>query len=389
MVALVSGGHFVSHFFILAFPPLFPLLAAEFELSNTELGAIVSAIMLPILVLQIPVGELADRIGAKPVFVLGIVVTAVGVVLAGVAHAYWLLIAGALLSGIGQSAFHPADYALLEAVVGESHEGKAYSVHTFGGYAGFAAAPVVVGSIGLSIGWRPALQLAGLAGLGYGLFAHLTMSGDLGTRSPASSDDTDDEHLTDRFEVVLSPALIAIAFLYLILFMLITGIQSFTVVFVDRGLLLGPSVGNSALTAFATFSAIGVLVGGPIADRVDIHWVTGVGLLLGMVVTAILVSGLLPATAVATVATIGVLGLVYGVPLPSRDRLVTLYAPADATGRSFGLVFTGGSLGAFVAPLILGGVIDLRSPTAAFAVIGGLFLLCVIIVIGLSSSDAK
>lgn len=381
VVSMVSGGHFISHFYILAFPPLFPLLAAEFGLSNTELGAVVSAIMLPILVLQIPVGELVDRIGAKPVFVVGIVVTALGVLVAGVASSYFLLLVGALVSGVGQAAFHPADYALLEAVVGEDNEGKAFSVHTFGGYAGFAVAPLLVGSIGLSVGWRPALQLSGLAGLLYAALAQLVLAAV--HRSQDGSDSVDgssDERLADRLRVLLSPSLLAVAAFFLVLFMIITGIQSFTVVFVDRGLGLGPSVGNTALTAFATTSAIGVLLGGPLADRLDIHRVAIAGFLLGMVTTLLLVSGLPSVTALLTVALLGLLGLAFGLPLPSRDRLVSLYAPADATGRSFGFVFTAGSLGGFLAPLILGAVIDLRSSRAAFAVIAGFFFVCVAIV---------
>lgn len=381
VVSMVSGGHFISHFYILAFPPLFPLLAAEFGLSNTELGAVVSAIMLPILVLQIPVGELVDRIGAKPVFVVGIVVTALGVLIAGIASSYLLLLAGALVSGVGQAAFHPADYALLEAVVGEEHEGKAFSVHTFGGYAGFAVAPLLVGTIGLSVGWRPALQLSGLAGLLYAALAQLALAAVHRSRDGADSvDGSSDERIVDRLRVLLSPSLLAVAAFFLVLFMIITGIQSFTVVFVDRGLGLGPSVGNTALTAFATTSAIGVLLGGPLADRLDIHRVAIAGFLLGMVTTLLLVTGIPSVTALLTVALLGLLGLAFGLPLPSRDRLVSLYAPADATGRSFGFVFTAGSLGGFLAPLILGAVIDLSSSRAAFAVIAGFFLVCVAIV---------
>ena len=377
VVSLVSGGHFVSHFYILAFPPLFPLLAGEFGLSNTELGGVVSAIMLPVLVLQIPVGEVVDRVGAKPVFVAGIVVTALGVLLAGLAGSYPLVLVGAFVSGVGQAAFHPADYALLEAVVGEEHEGKAFSVHTFGGYAGFAAAPVVVGGLGLAVGWRPALQLAGVAGLAYAALAQLTLATvHRGHRSTPTDDETPSTTVRERLRVLLAPDLVAVAAFFLVLFMIITGIQSFTVVFVDRGLGLGPAVGNTALTAFATTSALGVLAGGPLADRFDVHGLAAGGFLLGLLVTAVLVVGVLPVTALATVVLLGALGLAYGLPLPSRDRLVSLYAPADATGRSFGFVFSAGSLGGFLAPLLLGAVIDLRSPLAAFAVIAALFLVC-------------
>ncbi len=385
VVSIVSGGHFASHFYLLAFPPLFPLLADEFGLSNTELGAIVSAIMLPVLVLQIPLGELVDRVGPKPVFVGGVAVSAAGVLVAGLADSYLLLLAAAMVSGVGQAAFHPADYALLEAVVGEEHEGKAFSVHTFGGYAGYAVAPAVVGGIGLSMGWRPALQLAGLAGVGYALLSQLAMATVRRDRGSTGRDDGDGLAASvGRLAVLLSPPLVAIAAFFMVLFAVITGIQSFTVVFVDRGLGLGPTVGNTTLAAFATLSAVGVLAGGPLADRYDVHGVAAVGFLLGAVVTGLLVAGPVPATAAVTVGLFSLLGLVYGLPLPSRDRLVSRYAPADATGRSFGFVFTGGSLGGFAAPIVLGGVIDLWSEATAFTVIAGSLIVCVAIVSSLA-----
>ena len=37
-VGLVSAGHFLSHFYMLLIPPLFPLLKDEFNVGFTELG---------------------------------------------------------------------------------------------------------------------------------------------------------------------------------------------------------------------------------------------------------------------------------------------------------------------------------------------------------------
>lgn len=45
-IATVTGGHFLSHFYILVFPPLFPMMREELALSNAELGLTVSVISL-------------------------------------------------------------------------------------------------------------------------------------------------------------------------------------------------------------------------------------------------------------------------------------------------------------------------------------------------------
>ena len=103
-VGIVSGGHFLSHFYALAFPPLFPFLADAFGLSNVELGLLVSVGAVATL-LQVPVGDLVDRVGAKWVFVAGVAVTALGILLAGLAPSYGALLVFSALTGVGRAAF--------------------------------------------------------------------------------------------------------------------------------------------------------------------------------------------------------------------------------------------------------------------------------------------
>lgn len=169
-VGLVTGGHFLSHFYLLVFPPLFPLLRAELSLSNAQLGLII-AVLSTAMILQVFVGEVVDRVGAKRVFVAGLATTALGVFLAGTASSYLAILAFAGLSGVGQSAFHPAGYPLLETVSDPDRVGKNFSVHTFGGYVGFAVAPLVVGALGFAYDWRTALLVVGSVGLVYSLVA--------------------------------------------------------------------------------------------------------------------------------------------------------------------------------------------------------------------------
>jgi len=86
-----------------------------------------------------------------------------------------MLLACAFLSGIRQSVVHFADSALLATVTDDSTEGPAFSVHTFGGFAGFAIVPMVVGSGGLAMGWEVALVAIGVVGIGSAIVVHLTI----------------------------------------------------------------------------------------------------------------------------------------------------------------------------------------------------------------------
>lgn len=386
VVGSVSSGHFLSHFYLLSFPPLFPQLLEAFSLTNTQLGLIVAAIQLPIMLFQIPVGQVVDRIGAKRVFVLGLGLTSLGILLAGFAPGYWPLLGFAVLSGIGQSAFHPADYALLDAVMVEGSEGRSFSIHTFGGFAGFAAAPLVVGGLGVLVGWRPALVTAGGVGIAAALLAELTLEPvyltDRATRSEAVAGASNQGILED-LAVVASPSMVAVFLFFMVLFAAGTGIQSFTTVFLHNGAGLPETIGNTALTGFFTLSAIGILIGGPFADRFDVHVVIGLCLLVAGGLTWILVTGVLEITTLVAVGLLSIVGFFSGMLRPSRDRLVSLHSPPESAGRSFGFVFTGGSLGGFLGPILLGRAIDLRGPAVAFVAIGGFFLLAGAVVVGM------
>ena len=85
VISLISAGHFLSHFYILALPPLFPLLKTEFGVSYVELGLALTAYNLLGGLAQAPVGFLVDRLGPRPVLLAGLGLNAVCVMMMGFA----------------------------------------------------------------------------------------------------------------------------------------------------------------------------------------------------------------------------------------------------------------------------------------------------------------
>ena len=88
-----------------------------------------------------------------------------------------MLLALMVLAGLGNSVFHPADYAILSSAVDQRRMGRAFSIHTFGGHAGFALAPPMIVFLTAAFDWRIALALAAAPGLVVSLL--LALSGDL------------------------------------------------------------------------------------------------------------------------------------------------------------------------------------------------------------------
>ena len=114
---------------------------------------------------QAPVGFLVDRFGARGILIGGLALFALGIGLVGVWPSYPMLLLLMAVAGLGNSVFHPADYAILSAAVDSRRMGRAFSIHTFGGYAGFALAPPLIVGLTALVGWQLALLLAGAAGL--------------------------------------------------------------------------------------------------------------------------------------------------------------------------------------------------------------------------------
>ena len=115
--------------------------------------------------LQAPVGLAVDRWGARPVLLAGLALNAAAIAAIGLVSSYWMLALLAVAAGIGNSVFHPADYAVLAARIRERRLPRAYSLHTFLGFFGTAVAPLTVAALAQWMGWRSAVMLVGAAGI--------------------------------------------------------------------------------------------------------------------------------------------------------------------------------------------------------------------------------
>src|SRR5206468_10033009 len=163
--ALLGAGHFLSHFYQLCLPPLFIAWQKTFDVSFAELGLAMGAMSAAAAVRQTPMGFLVDRYGARPFLIGGTLVMTLSIAAMGFTTAYWQIVGLALLSGVGSSVFHPADYAILSGSIDPARLGRAFAFHTFTGNIGFAAAPPATAALMLLLGWQGALLFVGLLGL--------------------------------------------------------------------------------------------------------------------------------------------------------------------------------------------------------------------------------
>jgi MFS transporter, FSR family, fosmidomycin resistance protein len=114
---LLGSGHFLSHFYQLCLPPLFIAWQQAFDVSFAELGLAMGVMSAAAAVMQTPMGFLVDRYGARPFLIGGTLLMTLSMAAMGLTTAYWQIVVLALLSGVGNSVFHPADYAILSGSI--------------------------------------------------------------------------------------------------------------------------------------------------------------------------------------------------------------------------------------------------------------------------------
>ena len=123
VIGLISTGHFLSHFYMLLLPPLFPVLREVYGVGFTELGLALTAFSLTTGFTQAPIGFLVDRYGARGILIAGVMLESLVIVLIAFFPFYAALVALLVLAGLANAVYHPADYAILNASVARERMG--------------------------------------------------------------------------------------------------------------------------------------------------------------------------------------------------------------------------------------------------------------------------
>lgn len=354
VISLVGTAHFASHFAHLTLPPLFPLLRQEWGVSWTELGLIVTLFFLASGVCQVLAGFLVDRVGALPVLAGGVGLLGAALLLAAFAPSLPWLLPLAVLAGIGNSVFHPADYSILSHRVTPGRMARAYSVHTIGGTLGWAVAPVVMLTLAGLASWRLALLAVGVAGLVLAML--LWSQRERLDTEPAPAGEARDE-LAAAALLVRDRAL-QMCFLFFVLqAVAFAAVQSFLAPILHEVQAIPLLTAASAITAYMLGSAVGTGIGGALADRIGrLQLVIALG--TGAAALVFLAIAFLPMPAMLVIALIALAGGFGGLTTPSRDLLARSAAPRGASGKVFGLVYSGLDIGLTVTPPVIGWLLD-------------------------------
>jgi len=366
-IGLVALAHGLSHFFQISTAVLFPLIKSDLGVSYAALGATVGLYYTVSGVCQTLAGFAVDRFGARRVLFTGLSLAVAGVLVASLAQNFALLLAAAVVGGVGNSVFHPVDFTILNARVSKPRLGYAFSWHGIAGYLGFAAAPAYGIAMATAFDWRAAL--AGAAAIGAVIVALLaTQRATLGA-APVRA-----QHGAPALAALAQPPVLMCFGYFVMLGVAFIAVQTFGIAAMVS--LYGASVAlaSAALTASLVGAATGVFLGGFVAVRVGRHDLVAVaGMAMSASVMLLVASGAPPAAALPLL--LAASGFASGLTNPSRDLIVRAATPAGATGKVYGFVYSGLDAGSIAAPVLFGWLLDRGSPSGVFyAVVAALAL---------------
>ncbi|HEY1261554.1 MAG TPA: MFS transporter [Stellaceae bacterium] len=367
---LLGAGHFLSHFYQLCLPPLFIVWQKAFAVSFAELGLAMAVMAAAAALMQTPMGFFVDRWGARPFLVGGTALMTLSIAAMGLATSYWQIVALALLSGVGNSVIHPADYAILSGSIDRARLGRSFAFHTFVGNIGFAAAPPATAALALLLGWRGALLLVGLLGVPV-VLTILWQSRILvdqrheprPRRDPAGS----------GARLLLGRSVMMFFAFFMVSSMAGAGVQSWLITVLHRAHGMPVAAASSVLTGYMVGAICGVLIGGWVADRTDRHLPFVVVLTTGAAAILLWV-GLVPLAHWTGVAVMFAGGVMTGASRTPRDVMVKDAAPPGEIGKVFGFVSSGMSLGGAIMPVPYGLIIDAGRPQLVLVVAAALLM---------------
>ncbi len=372
VIGCVGAAHLTSHFFQLILAPLFPFLRDDFGYSFSALGFVMTVVFIASAVAQALAGFVVDRHGPGVTLAGGLALFALAALCLANSHGYASLLVGAVLIGMGNGVFHPVDFSLLNQHVSTARLGPAYSVHGLTGSLGWAFAPVFLVGIATPFGWRTALLAAATLPLLVGALLWTHRHNFLFThQAPVHVVTTD---APSALSFLRLPTLWWCFAFFGIVALAASGVQNFAPSIFQHLYDLGVPAAAMSITVFMLASATGMLAGGWLVMRQK-RLERNITLAFGLSVVSAMVIGSGHAPLAVTWIAIAVMGFGSGLSGPSRDMLIRSAAPKGATGRVYGVVYSGLDIGIAGGPLLFGRMLDSGHYNEVFVGIGLCLLL--------------
>jgi MFS transporter, FSR family, fosmidomycin resistance protein len=365
VMGLVGLAHASSHFGHMLLPPMFPIFMRDFNLSFSQVGLLMTVFFVVSGLGQAAAGFLVDKVGARPVLFAALVTFALACLAASVATGYAGLAVAAALAGLANASFHPVDFTILNQRVSGSRIGHAFSVHGLTGSLGWALAPPFFVLMLWVSDWRTAYVVA--AALYLLVLAVMVLNRSQLLTQVAGHGAADTAETAKAHAPGTQPSTLAFLKLpviwwcfgfFLLSTMTLAMVQSYATPILQAMHQVSFNQATTTLTAYMLCSALGMLVGGFVAARMgqQSDRIVALCMTAGAACMAMAATGWLGA--IGSMAVLAGTGFAIGIGGPSRDMMIKKATPKGATGRVYGMVYSGLDVGFAISPLLFGALMD-------------------------------
>jgi len=362
-------------------PPVLSLVMAEFQLSYTQGGLLMSLFALPGILVAIPAGMLADRYSQKVIGIVFFALMIAGVAIFATGNSFPVLGLGRVVSGVGARCIGVVAVLLLAQWFAGREMGIAMGVLNAGIPAGTIMSLILMPWLAESLGWQSSIWFGAVVSLMvFGIFVMLVV------QSPRSR-----QHISPQFGGLLrdiKPAGVSIWLIGIAWMFFNASIQSVFTFTPDLLKAAGYSIASAGfITSMVMWPSLILSPAvGYVIDKIDhkrtIIAVGGVSLAIFIVLIPMASSWIL-----ALMLLMGVAQSFIPAPIFALPPEVTT---AERLGFGFGILAMWGNFGQMAGPALTGFIIDVTgSYQASYALMAGWALVVAFIMMVLSSRQSQ
>jgi len=343
--------------------PVLPLYAKSFGVGATMVGLLMAIFGIARIPINVPAGSVAERVGRKPLLVIGPLVMSVAALLTGLTTTFGQLLALRLLQGVGSAIQMTAAMVVMADISTPQDRGRTMSLYQGSLLLGTSVGPVIGGFVGEHLGYQApffAYAFLTLCAAAWAFFAvEETRSMSTTTASKPVSGSGPASLPRPRFaglKLLANKDFALVSLVTLMVFFTRTGSQNTILPLLGSDRLgIGPEKLGYALTAVALLNLLTINTAGQLCDRYGRK-------------VAIVPSCLLCGIAIASftfghsylhfLLSCALLGIGTGIGGPAPAAYVSDLDLPGGRGLTMGIYRTVGDVGISVGPVLLGWISD-------------------------------
>jgi MFS family permease len=269
------------------FNVVLPLIKADLDLSDVQIGSIATGFNLVYALLVPLAGYIGDIFSKKWIVTISILFWSIATMFTGLSNGVLMLvIMRSIATGGGESFFGPANYTLL-ANYHKKTRSFAMSIHQTSYYIGIIVSGYLAGYIGEHYGWRNAFYVFGAVGVLHGLVMVFRLKD---KKEPAGNKQAEKVKFSEAVKVLFkSPTAIILTIAFSGLIFVLTGYLTWTPTYLFEKFSMSLSrAGFHSMFYTHLFAFIGIIFAGRLSDKMALKnpasriLLQGIGLLFAV-----------------------------------------------------------------------------------------------------------